>query len=146
MAEGARITDLDAIDRFVFGGKATFTLVSVKTGTRYTYNVFGSDKNEKLFFAKVMYGRDNENDYAYMGAVSDRATLRETQKSAVKADDIRFRTLAGVLKHLAARTPGLATDVIEFWHEGRCACCGRKLTVPSSIESGIGPECAKRHF
>jgi hypothetical protein len=28
------------------------------------------------------------------------------------------------------------------WHEGRCGRCGRKLTVPESIESGFGPECA----
>ena len=31
---------------------------------------------------------------------------------------------------------------LEIWHEGRCARCNRKLTVPSSIESGFGPECA----
>jgi hypothetical protein len=29
-------------------------------------------------------------------------------------------------------------------HEGRCGRCGRTLTVPESIESGIGPECAKK--
>jgi hypothetical protein len=28
-------------------------------------------------------------------------------------------------------------------HEGKCGRCGRLLTVPSSIESGIGPECSK---
>ena len=30
----------------------------------------------------------------------------------------------------------------EFWHEGRCGRCGRKLTVPASIERGLGPVCA----
>ena len=34
------------------------------------------------------------------------------------------------------------TDGFEFWHEGKCGRCGRKLTVPESIEAGIGPECA----
>jgi hypothetical protein len=29
----------------------------------------------------------------------------------------------------------------EVMHEGRCACCGRPLTVPESIERGIGPDC-----
>jgi hypothetical protein len=29
------------------------------------------------------------------------------------------------------------------WHEGSCARCGKKLTVPESIESGFGPECVK---
>jgi hypothetical protein len=34
--------------------------------------------------------------------------------------------------------------VVEFWHEGKCCRCGRKLTVPASIASGIGPECATK--
>lgn len=28
--------------------------------------------------------------------------------------------------------------------EGRCCVCNRKLTHPESIESGIGPECARK--
>jgi len=35
-------------------------------------------------------------------------------------------------------------EFVEFWHEGVCGKCGRKLTVPESIESGFGPECIKR--
>jgi len=38
---------------------------------------------------------------------------------------------------------GTLSEFIEIWHEGRCGKCGRQLTVPSSIESGIGPECSK---
>lgn len=33
-------------------------------------------------------------------------------------------------------------DVIEVWHEGGCKHCGKKLTVPASIELGMGPDCA----
>jgi hypothetical protein len=29
-------------------------------------------------------------------------------------------------------------------HEGRCGRCGRPLTVPSSIETGLGPDCAAK--
>lgn len=36
-----------------------------------------------------------------------------------------------------------ALDRVEVWHEGSCGRCGRKLTVPSSIETGLGPECAE---
>jgi hypothetical protein len=31
---------------------------------------------------------------------------------------------------------------IEVWHEGNCRRCRRKLTVPASIELGLGPNCA----
>jgi hypothetical protein len=33
----------------------------------------------------------------------------------------------------------------EVWHEGKCGKCGRALTVPSSILTGIGPECSKSY-
>jgi hypothetical protein len=33
---------------------------------------------------------------------------------------------------------------LEVWHEGRCGACGRRLTVPESIERGLGPECYGR--
>ncbi len=31
---------------------------------------------------------------------------------------------------------------IETWHEGGCCHCSHKLTVPASIEMGMGPDCA----
>ena len=30
----------------------------------------------------------------------------------------------------------------EIWHEGCCMRCGKRLTVPASIELGFGPDCA----
>src|ERR1019366_4832357 len=38
---------------------------------------------------------------------------------------------------------GLLPANLEVWHEGKCGRCGRKLTVPESIERGIGPECER---
>lgn len=29
---------------------------------------------------------------------------------------------------------------------GRCACCGKLLTVPLSVERGVGPVCWDEHF
>ncbi len=39
---------------------------------------------------------------------------------------------------VAGQLPG----TLEVRHEGSCGRCGRKLTVPASIDAGIGPECA----
>jgi hypothetical protein len=36
------------------------------------------------------------------------------------------------------------TTEFEVWHEGKCGKCGRALT-PSSILTGIGPECSKSY-
>lgn len=35
------------------------------------------------------------------------------------------------------------TENINVYHHGICCKCGRKLTTPESLESGIGPECRK---
>ncbi len=34
---------------------------------------------------------------------------------------------------------------IEVWHEGSCCYCAKRLTVPASIELGMGPDCAEEH-
>jgi hypothetical protein len=36
------------------------------------------------------------------------------------------------------------TDKVEVRHAGKCGHCGRKLTVPESVDTGIGPDCAKK--
>lgn len=33
-------------------------------------------------------------------------------------------------------------EVVEVWHEGGCCRCAHKLSVPASIEMGMGPDCA----
>lgn len=33
---------------------------------------------------------------------------------------------------------------VEVWHEGGCCHCAHKLTVPASIELGLGPDCASK--
>lgn len=32
---------------------------------------------------------------------------------------------------------------VEVWHEGSCCFCAKRLTVPASIELGMGPDCAE---
>lgn len=143
MAEGKHITDPTDIARFVHGGNALFTLVSSKTGTRFTYRARKS-KDGSVFFVSVMFGRDNISDYAYMGVIRDNR-YQPGRKSNITPGDVRNKAFAWFYQALQhPNNSGL--DKIEFWHEGRCACCGRTLTVPESIEKGIGPECAKRHF
>lgn len=41
------------------------------------------------------------------------------------------------------RTPDVLMEKSDWWHEGVCGRCGRRLTVPESIETGFGPECRK---
>lgn len=36
-----------------------------------------------------------------------------------------------------------AGDQADVYHESRCGKCGRALTTPESVSSGIGPVCAE---
>lgn len=127
--------------RFIFGGNATFTIRSAKTGTRYTYKIRQPGIG-KPFFASVLSGQNNETDFDYIGFIP--AATRDVLVAGAKGkpDAPSFKALAWTVSQLAtkARIP----EQLEVFHEGRCCACGRKLTTPESILSGIGPECAKK--
>jgi hypothetical protein len=137
-----------AVEEFIFAGKATFTLVSVRTGVRFTYKVTKRKLNpadDTVYFLNLLRGPDNEADYAYMGVLrKDPARFFWTAASG------KAGRLAAAYKALVwfvdAMKCGRAVlgDTLEVWHDGKCACCGRKLTVPESIASGFGPSCASR--
>jgi len=94
-----------------------------------------------MWFASLLTGQSNEDDYTYIGFVkADQATLIAGRKG--NAEHPAFKAIAWFL-HQLALTGEIPIDA-EFWHEGRCCRCGRTLTVPTSIASGIGPECASR--
>ena len=135
-----QLTSADAVRTALFAGRATLTLVSKKTGTRYTFKV--SRPNEGApHFATLLTGPDNSSDFQYLGIASINAGLKLTAKSKLGADSAPVRALDWVLRQTAG---GHLPDTVEVWHEGRCCQCGRKLTVPSSIATGLGPECAEK--
>jgi len=134
--------------QFILAGDATFTIDTPADGHR-TFRVRYNEASERwpeCWFVSMLTGSDNESDYSYLGKL-DRFTgqLVLTAKSKLPADSHAVRLLNRVLArvwtgdHAAYEHHGFITH-----HEGRCGRCGRKLTVPSSIESGIGPECAKQ--
>jgi hypothetical protein len=137
---GALESANDAL-RFMFGGNATFTLRSEKTGTRYTYKIRQKDEGAP-FYVLVLRGSDNDRHYRYIGCIfgENRGTLKAGANGMPRAAS--FKALSWTLAQLAAhaRIP----EQLSIFHEGRCCACGRKLTTPESILSGIGPECAKK--
>jgi hypothetical protein len=136
---GALESANDAL-RFMFGGNAVFTLRSEKTSTRFTYKIRQKDETSP-FFVSVLSGQNNERDYQYLGFIprADRGTLIAGSKGLPGAKS--FKALSWTLSQLSgARIP----EQLSIFHEGRCCACGRKLTTPESIISGIGPECAKK--
>lgn len=118
---------------------------------RYTFRVQRVDPKEgsryvtPAWFVKLLTGPENTSDYSYLGKLDDfSGQVRTTAKSCAAADSTVVKLLNRVLlrawggDHAAYEARGFSVT-----HAGRCARCGRLLTVPGSVESGFGPECIK---
>lgn len=156
----AQITDPTAVQPFLLGGRATVTLVSKQTGKRFTFKieqrrvaprnpgeseveygerVIAAQKGPR--FVKVMTGPDNEHNYTYVGHIDEDRQFRLDKKSRLTPEApsvVAWRWFWQAVMTKSAKT----TEQCEIWHNGHCSKCGRKLTVPSSISTGLGPVCA----
>lgn len=135
---------------FMLAGNATFTLRSMKTGVRYTFKVRKAKPTPQYpgdtWFVGYLMGSNNEEDYAPLGIIKmhegvpnfrlDRRTKMNFTSGPVVAFD-------WTLKSLIAKKESFG---VEVFHAGRCGRCGRTLTVPESVELGLGPECAEKGF
>jgi hypothetical protein len=144
----------DSALAFILGGNSTVTLKSLKTGTSFTYRV-------QKYFRPFLYGYvyrvkvkclqslsrphslNNDSDYVFIGTIFPGDVppprFHHSSKSCISADAPSVKAFAWAFAHLAI---GDHHSQLEVWHEGRCGRCNRKLTVPESIASGYGPECA----
>jgi len=137
-----RITRPIDILSYAGGGNATFTLVG--RSSRFTYRVRLNDDGN-LYFVGVLSGSDNNADYSYLGTVrvAEHSRYSHGRKSRVGEDAPSVKAFAWFWRALVEKDED-ALAKVEFWHEGRCGRCGRLLTVPESVERGIGPECWAR--
>ena len=147
--ETRRLINLKNAKAFIMAGNSTFTLLNTETLNRVTYKVtrLKDERNNNTdgrvpFFVKYLNGPDNSSDFEFIGTIwdDDGVSYSHSRKSRVgenapSAKGIKFLTR---LIHDKKNLP----EQFEIWHEGRCGRCGRKLTVPNSIESGYGPDCA----
>jgi hypothetical protein len=141
--ESHKLTGIDAIFNFILGGIAIFTIVNTLTGRRFTFKVTKKDVGDgkTLFFVGVLSGPDNGADYNFLGTIFDDGVYRHGKKSRIGQDAMSAKAFAWLMGRLETRTD---LGPVEFWHEGRCARCGRRLTTVESIKSGFGPVCLEK--
>lgn len=140
----SQLSDSTIARTFILAGNARVTLVSEKTGARFTYRVRASksregDERPPVHFVALLSGPDNDADYQFLGTVFADGTFRVSAKSRIGADAPSAKAFAYAWAHLSR---GQLPPQCEVWHEGRCGKCGRTLTVPESIATGLGPVCA----
>jgi hypothetical protein len=129
---------------FILAGKAIFTLVGASN--RYTFKVQrkdASDRYPESWFVSLLTGPENSSDYTYLGMLdASSGSVRLTRQSAYNDQTTPVKAIRWafglIWANKALPAPG------QILHAGRCGRCGRLLTVPESIASGFGPECAGR--
>lgn len=125
---------------FIKAGNAIFTM-SNPDGKRYTFKVSYSKKIKK-HFAYVLTGSNNEKDYTYLGMMNNVNKIIPTKKSNFTSQSLPIRVINYAISIACGKNDLLKGYFLE--HEGSCGRCGRTLTTPESIKSGLGPVCRNK--
>lgn len=121
---------------FILAGNATFTATSLKTLERVTFQVQKS-KDKDFWFVRSLFGPNNETDFRYIGFIGSSGKFLAGNKG--NPNHKHFQVFDWIWNK-----GKLTNSLLKINHEGKCGRCGRKLTVPESIESGFGPECSTK--
>lgn len=136
-----KFQNIENIKKFLFAGNATITLESKTSGKHLTFKVKASDsKSNPCYFVSLLTGSDNESNYTYLGTIFNRKEFRITKKSKITDNALSFKSFNFFFNNVLSNR---LNNNLSVYHSGICGRCGRKLTTPSSIEAGMGPECAK---
>ena len=139
----AELHDPTVTVAFMLAGDAHVTFQSRRTGTRFTYHVEQAAEsrtpgNPPPHFVSVLDGPDH---YSFLGTVFNRTIYAPGKRSHIATDAPSAVAFAWVWKYLSS---GRMHPELAIYHEGRCGRCGRRLTTPESIETGLGPVCAQK--
>ena len=138
MTQGTPLSASDA-KKFILAGNAVLTIESRKTGTHYTFRIRKS-KDSDVYFVGLLGGPDNTSDYRYLGAILADKSYVHGRKSRIGSDAPSAKAFSWAYKQI---TEGRIPESLHVYHAGFCGRCGRPLTVPQSLRTGLGPECQK---
>ena len=134
-----QINSAKSVKAYILAGGGKFTLVSRHTGKRFTYRLHtpkNTDEYNPPILVSVLTGPSNTHHFSYLGCIWT-GKFRHGKKSRISEKAPSSRAIAWFLRKISDGALAHA----EFWHEGKCGRCGKALTVPESIESGLGPSC-----
>ena len=128
--------------KIVLAGKAALTIKNPVTGQHVKLKMRqrrdrSTGKPSPCYFLYVALLADGDLGYNYAGAYfsdSGRFKLGSNVKVGSRLD-INSRFLIRCI----SKPENLKDTEIE--HAGKCCKCGRPLTHPESIRTGLGPEC-----
>ncbi len=119
---------------FAFAGKATFTVVNEKTAGRHTLRV-SKAAGDAIWFVSM---KQKGGSFEFVGTIfGGNTTIKISRRSFWNQNSDSYKVAQWIMERLETYPAG-----VEFKHEGKCCRCGKSLTDPKSIDSGIGPYCA----
>lgn len=138
-------TTNEDFERYLLGGHGVITVCSKGTGKWFTYKM-GMPKRPRNpasppIFVSVLRGPQNTADYAFFGTIKDKTTISLSKRGPILPSSPSVRAFLWLFRN--RKNPRLFS-LCDIYHEGVCGCCGRRLTTPESIMSGIGPVCEAR--
>lgn len=113
-------------------GRRTVEVETIKPGQHGVSPFVSKFLGQRV--VKLLTGPDNTSDYTMIG------WLKPGDKFVATARNIGTDNEKIGLAFIKIVTTGI--DGYEFLLSSTCRRCGRKLTVPSSIDDGVGPDCA----
>lgn len=129
----------DKIRNFILAGKSTFTIQSIKTDSHLTFKV---NKKDDIWFVKCLM---NGEKYTFIGTIFQKNNTlfyKPSNKSVVTSEATSQKVIGWLIANIDNYSK-LDSQMI-FLHSGKCGRCGKELTNPVSIESGLGPQCSAR--
>lgn len=118
-------------------GKVIFTFLNKETENHRTFKICKSDFADGKIVVSLLTGGDNTFNYTSFGFL-DPITYRVSIWK-------KFQNVENYPKYgriIERMFTDLLPEKLVVSHSGKCFKCGRTLTTPESIESGIGPVCA----
>ncbi len=137
------MTNLE-IAKFIAAGNAEFVIEDNDTGVHQEYKVTKHkyfDDGTRRWNVLLHREIQGERGYAYLGYIEKGMFTHHGVHSVYDEESYEFTSFDSCFLRVG-RGRDLPSNLV-FYHLGRCARCGRKLTDPKSINRGLGPKCSE---
>lgn len=123
----------ESVKDYLLAGNAVLTVQNRDTENHFTYEV-SKKKDAQVWFVKMLMNQE----YVYIGMFTWLG-FRTTKGSKVSSTSPSFMVMNIVFRrYVLSLNPH---PKLRLMHNGYCAHCGRMLTHPESLETGLGPVC-----
>lgn len=126
------INDLEKTEK----GRCIFTCQNEETQGYRTFKIAKGEFAGGALVVSLLTGDDNESAYTSFGFL-DPVTKDVRMWKRFKFESV-YKKYARMIRNIFFN---MNPNKLKIVHSGKCFRCGRTLTTPESIKSGIGPIC-----